>query len=301
MSAQKNAVQHRRLPEWLKVPMPAGSNFHQLRSLIRDGDLHTVCEEAHCPNIGDCWDRLTATFMILGDTCTWRCHYCAVKTGRPSPLDLGEPERLARTVKHLGLRYVVITSVNRGDLPDGGAAIFAECISRIRHYLPTCKIELLTPDFRGSKDALETVLEARPDVLNHNIETVKRIFRSVRPQGDYARSLRFLELSSLMAPDIPTKSGMMVGLGETVDEIKETMMDLRNAGCQLLTIGQYLRPSLVHFPLEKYYHPDEFAALQRDGMRLGFRHVASGPLVRSSYHADEQADAARVVDLTGSR
>jgi lipoic acid synthetase len=281
--------------------MPAGSNFHQLRSLIRDGDLHTVCEEAHCPNIGDCWDRLTATFMILGDTCTWRCHYCAVKTGRPSPLDSGEPERLARTVKHLGLRYVVITSVNRGDLPDGGAAMFAECISRIRHYLPTCKIEVLTPDFRGNKEALATVLEARPDVLNHNIETVKRIFRSVRPQGDYARSLRFLELSSLMAPDIPTKSGMMVGLGETVDEIRETMMDLRNSGCHLLTIGQYLRPSLVHFPLEKYYHPDEFAALQRYGMRLGFRHVASGPLVRSSYHADEQAAAARIVDLTGSR
>ena len=285
----------RRLPEWLKVPMPGGGNFLKLRALLREGDLHTVCEEAHCPNIGDCWQRLTATFMILGDTCTWRCHYCAVKTGRPQGLDLEEPERLARTVERLGLRYCVITSVTREDLPDGGAGIFAECIRRINRYVPDCKVEVLIPDFKGDDAALEMALEAGPNVLNHNIETVRRVFRRVRPKGDYDRSLRLLKRAGEIAPHIPTKSGMMVGLGETWEELLETMEELRGVGCQLLTVGQYLRPSAIHFPLQKFYHPDEFAVLQQEGMKRGFRHVASGPLVRSSYHADEQAAAARVV------
>ena len=210
--------------------MPSGERFHHLRSLMRQGDLHTVCEEAHCPNIGECWDRLTATFMVLGDTCTWRCHYCAVKTGRPDPVDLDEPERLARTVERLGLRYTVITSVTREDLPDGGAGVFADCILRIRDYVPGCKVEVLIPDFKGNDDSLSMVLEAGPDVLNHNIETVRRVFRRVRPKGSYDRSLRLLERAAQMAPSIPTKSGMMVGLGETLDEIRETMQDLRDVG-----------------------------------------------------------------------
>ena len=286
-------VVERRLPDWFRVRAPGGPNYLDLRARFRSAALHTVCEEAHCPNIGDCWERRTATFMILGDTCTWRCHYCAVKTGRPEAVDMEEPRRLAATVQQMGLRYCVITSVTREDLPDGGASVFAECIRQIRRLLPDCKVEVLIPDFKGDDDALATVLDAAPDVLNHNIETVRRVFRTVRPKGVYDRSLRLLRRAGELAGRIPTKSGMMVGLGETDEEITETMGELLENGCRLLTVGQYLRPSPVHFPLQRYYRPEEFDAIRDLGLRMGFRHVASGPLVRSSYHADEQAAAAR--------
>ncbi len=285
-------VTERRLPPWLKVRMPGGPNYLELRQQLRSAELHTVCEEAHCPNIGECWERRSATFMVLGDVCTRACRYCAVTSGKPTGLDLEEPARLARTVAKLGLRYCVITSVDRDDLPDGGAFVFAECIRRVRDALPTCLVEVLVPDFQGNRQALQSVLEAGPAVLNHNIETVRRVFRSVRAKGDYDLSLELLRRSKEMAPHIPTKSGVMVGLGETMDELAETMADLRAVGCELLTIGQYLRPSSSHLPMERFYHPDEFAELGELGRKLGFRHVASGPLVRSSYHADEQHKSA---------
>ena len=282
----------RRLPEWLKVKAPGGENYMELRSLLRGGQLHTVCEEAQCPNIGDCWDRKTATFMILGDICTRACAYCAVTTGAPTGLDLEEPVRLAETVERLGLRYAVITSVNRDDLPDGGAFIFAQCIRQVRKRLPSCRIEVLIPDFCGDWEALATVIEAAPDTLNHNIETVRREFRRVRPKGGYDQSLELLERAKRLYPRGVTKSGMMVGLGETWDEIVETMRDLRSVDCDLLTVGQYLRPSDKHAPLARWYTPQEFEEPAAVGEALGFRHVASGPLVRSSYHADEQHEAA---------
>ena len=282
----------RRLPEWFKVKMPGGPNFLDLRDKLRTERLHTVCEEARCPNIGECWERGTATFMILGDVCTRACAYCAVTSGVPQGLDLEEPVRLAETVESLGLRYAVITSVNRDDLPDGGAFIFAQCVSQIRKRLPDCKIELLIPDFEGNWDALDTVMRARPDTLNHNIETVQRLFRRMRPRGRYDQSLELLERAKRLDADAVTKSGMMVGLGETWDEILDTMRDLRSVDCDLLTIGQYLRPSAKHARVIKWYSPDEFEALRREGEALGFHHVASGPLVRSSYHADAQHEAA---------
>ncbi|MCH7786749.1 MAG: lipoyl synthase [Chloroflexi bacterium] len=285
----------RRLPNWLKVKMPGGPNYLQLREQLREGQLHTVCEEARCPNIGECWERKTATFMILGDICTRACTYCAVTTGMPTTLDLEEPARLAETVERMGLRYVVITSVNRDELPDGGAFIFAQCIQQIRKRLPECKVEVLIPDFCGNWDALAKVMEAGPQTLNHNIETVRRVFHSVRPKGDYDQSLELLERAKKIAPDGVTKSGMMVGLGETWDEIIDTMRDLRSVDCDLLTVGQYLRPSEKHTPLSRWYTPDEFEELRKEGEALGFRHVASGPLVRSSYHADEQYEAARKI------
>ena len=288
------AVQ-RRLPPWLKVKMAGGADFIKLQRRLRANRLHTVCEEARCPNIGECWDRGTATFMILGDICTRACAYCAVTTGAPSGLDLQEPARLAETVETMGLRYAVITSVNRDDLPDGGAYIFAQCIRQIRRRLPECRVEVLIPDFCGDRDALRTVMDASPDTLNHNIETVRRVFHSVRPKGDYDQSLELLEHAKRMAPHGVTKSGMMVGLGETWDEIVETMRDLRSVDCDLLTVGQYLRPSRKHAPLAKWYTPEEFEEIRSRGVALGFRHVASGPLVRSSYHADEQHDAAMTV------
>ena len=291
-------VVQRRLPEWFKVRAPGGPSYRELKGLFADAELHTVCEEAHCPNIGECWERRSATFMILGDVCTRACRYCAVTSGRPTGLDLQEPDRLARTVERLGLRYCVITSVDRDDLPDGGAAIFAACIQRIRHRLPPCQVEVLIPDFQYVWSALETVLRARPAVLNHNIETVRRVFHGVRPKGDYDGSLELLRRARELAPDIPTKSGMMVGLGEEWDEILQTMADLRAVECDLLTIGQYLRPSPKHVELSRFYTPQEFTQLRDEGMRMGFRHVASGPLVRSSYHADEQAEAARKVPAT---
>ena len=282
----------RRLPPWLKVRMPGGPNYLELRDLLRRSQLHTVCEEAHCPNIGDCWERRTATFMILGDICTRACAYCAVTSGVPTGLDLQEPVRLAETVERLGLKYAVITSVNRDDLPDGGAFIFAQCIRQVRRRLPTCKVEVLIPDFCGDWDALATVMAARPDTLNHNIETVRRVFHRVRPKGDYDQSLELLARAKAPDADQVTKSGMMVGLGETRDEIIGTMRDLRSVGCDLLTIGQYLRPSAKHVPLAKWYTPEEFEELRGEGEVLGFNNVASGPLVRSSYHADEQYEAA---------
>ena len=285
-------VAERRLPAWLKVRAPGGPNYLDLRKRFRDSALHTVCEEAHCPNIGDCWERRTATFMILGDICTRACSYCAVTTGTPLTLDLDEPVRLAETVERMGLRYAVITSVNRDELPDGGAFIFAQCIRQIRRRLPACKIEVLIPDFQGDRNALATVVDAAPDTLNHNIETVRRVFPRVRARGDYDQSLELLSRAREQAPHGVTKSGMMVGLGETWNEIIETMRDLRSVSCDLLTIGQYLRPSEKHVPLSRWYTPDEFDELRREGEALGFKHVAAGPLVRSSYHADEQHEAA---------
>lgn len=283
-----------RLPSWLKVPMPVGANYRDLKQLMRGSQLHTVCEEAHCPNIGDCWERRTATFMILGDICTRRCHYCAVTTGRPLGVDIKEPDRLARAVKRMGLKYCVITSVNRDDLADGGAFIFAMCIKRIREEVPGCQVEVLIPDFDGSELGLRRVLKARPEVLNHNIESAKRIFPRVRPRGDYQRSLDLLARAKEIEPSIPTKSGIIVGMGEEWDEVVDTMKDLRSVDCDLLTIGQYLRPSLKHIPIARFYKPSEFEELRIIGESLGFKHVASGPLVRSSYHADEQHAAAKV-------
>ena len=286
---------HKRLPSWLKVRMPGGPNYLELRERLRGAQLHTVCEEARCPNIGDCWERKTATFMILGDICTRACSYCAVTTGTPLTLDLGEPVRLAETVERMGLEYAVITSVNRDELADGGAFIFAECIRQIHKRLPNCKVETLIPDFEGNWDALERVMEAGPETLNHNIETVRRVFSRVRPKGGYDQSLELLKRAKEFAPHGVTKSGMMVGLGETRDEIAVTMADLRAVECDLLTIGQYLRPSDKHAPLSRWYTPDEFEELRELGESMGFRHVASGPLVRSSYHADEQHKAATAV------
>ncbi len=289
---QPREVAHR-LPPWFKVKAPGGPNYIQLRNLLRDGGLHTVCEEAHCPNIGECWERRSATFMILGDICTRACRYCAVTSGKPLGLDLEEPARLAATVEQMGLRYVVITSVNRDDLPDGGAFIFAQCIRKIRERLPRCRVEVLIPDF--DRRGVETVLQAEPQVLNHNIETVRRVFHGVRPKGDYDYSLELLRQAKELRPGAVTKSGMMVGLGETTEEVLETMADLRSVKCDLLTIGQYLRPSAMHVSVARFYRPEEFQKLQKEGVRMGFRHVAAGPLVRSSYHADEQHEAASLV------
>ena len=291
----QDMAQPRRLPEWLKVRAPGGPNYIEIKGLMRGSSLHTVCEEAHCPNIGECWERGTATFMVLGDICTRACAYCAVTTGRPGPVDVLEPARVADACERMGLRYAVITSVNRDDLPDGGAFIFAQCIHQVRRRLPNCKVEVLIPDFEGNWDALETVMAAAPDTLNHNIETVRRVFHRVRPRGDYDQSLELLARARNLARGGVTKSGMMVGLGETWDEIVETMRDLRSVDCDLLTIGQYLRPSQKHTPLAKWYTPEEFDELRREADALGFKHVASGPLVRSSYHADEQHEAASKV------
>jgi lipoic acid synthetase len=278
-------------PEWLKVRAPGSPSYLRLKELMRDLKLHTVCEEARCPNIGECWHHGTATFMILGDVCTRACSYCAVAHGRPAVVDAAEPERVARAIQTLGLNYVVITSVDRDDLPDGGASIFAETIRETRARLSRCRIEVLIPDFQGNDAALYRVLDARPDVLNHNTETVPRLYRMARSGGRYSRTLELLDRSRHHAPDIPTKTGVMVGLGEEPDELVATFKDLRGVGCGILTIGQYLRPSLAHAPMVRYYHPDEFAALKRIALDLGFVHVESGPLVRSSYHAHETADA----------
>jgi lipoic acid synthetase len=278
-------------PEWLKVRAPGSASYLRLKGLMRELQLHTVCEEARCPNIGECWNHGTATFMILGDVCTRACSYCAVPHGRPGALDLNEPARVADAIHTLGLTYVVITSVDRDDVPDGGASIFAETILQTRARLPQCRIEVLIPDFQGQEQALRTVLAARPDVLNHNTETVPRLYRMARSGGRYERTLQLLDRARRHAPDIPTKTGLMVGLGEQHDELVATFRDLRDAGCQILTIGQYLRPTLAHAPMFRYYHPDEFRDLKSIALDLGFIHVESGPLVRSSYHAHETADA----------
>lgn len=295
----KQAGSWARLPKWLKVPPPGNRSYLKLKQIMRGSQLHTVCEEAHCPNIGECWGLGVATFMILGDICTRRCHYCAVTTGRPTGIDFHEPDRLAGTVFAMGLDYCVITSVNRDDLADGGAFIFASCIKKIRELLPTCKVEILIPDFAGSWTALKKVVDARPEVLNHNIESSRRIFPLVRPRGDYQRSLELLAKAKEFYPGTVTKSGIIVGMGETPQEVLETMNDLRGVGCDLLTIGQYLRPSPKHLSIGRFYHPDEFAELAEAGREMGFKHIASGPLIRSSYHAGEQHLAAQTVSGEG--
>jgi lipoic acid synthetase len=277
-----------RKPEWIRARFPGGERFMEVKRLLRQQGLHSVCEEAHCPNIGECFNAGTATFMILGDVCTRACGFCDVTSGRPTGLDLLEPLRLAASVERLGLDYAVITSVNRDDLPDGGASIFAGCIRAIRHRSPEVQVEVLIPDFEGNWDALRTVVEAGPVVLNHNTETVPRLYRRVRPKAVYTRSLELIRRVKQIDPAMTTKSGIMVGLGETFEEVVQTMADLRDHDCDLLTVGQYLRPSSKHLAVERYWHPDEFAALAEEGERLGFRHVEAGPLVRSSYHAGEQ-------------
>jgi lipoic acid synthetase len=278
-------------PDWLKVRAPGSPSYLRLKAVMRGLGLHTVCEEARCPNIGECWNHGTATFMILGDVCTRACSYCAVAHGRPDGVDTAEPARVGDAIAALSLSYVVITSVDRDDLDDGGASIFAETIRETRARVPHCRIEVLIPDFQGSESALHTVLDARPDVLNHNTETVPRLYRMARSGGRYSRTLELLERSRQYAPGIPTKSGLMVGLGEERDEIVQTLADVRRVGCEILTIGQYLRPTDAHAPMIRYYHPDEFRDLKTIALELGFVHVESGPLVRSSYHAHETADA----------
>ena len=280
-----------RKPDWLKVRAPGSPGYLRLKQLMRDLDLRTVCEEAMCPNIGECWNHGTATFMILGDVCTRSCGYCNVIHGRPMSVDEAEPGRVAEAVAHLDLHHVVVTSVDRDDLPDGGAAAFAETIRAIRSRTPTCRVEVLIPDFQGRPDDLRVVLEARPNILNHNIETVERLYRVARPGGDYRRALTLLERAAAFRPSVPAKSGIMVGLGETPAEVTATLGDLRAVGCEIVTIGQYLRPSAANLPVDRYYTPAEFETLAQRARKLGFGHVEAGPLVRSSYHAHEQSDS----------
>ena len=280
----------RRHPSWIKARIPGGGNYAELKKLMRELQLHTVCEEARCPNIGECWNNRTATFMILGDVCTRRCMFCAVKKGSPGgSVDTDEPRRLGEAVGHLKLKHIVITSVNRDDLTDGGASIFAECIAEARKHRPGCTVEVLIPDLEGNWDALKIIVQARPEVLNHNTETVQRLYRRVRPYANYQQTLTLLQVSKQLDAQMLTKSGVMVGLGETVTELLETMQDIHSTGCDILTIGQYLSPSSRHLPIQRYYTPEEFDELREAGIEMGFRHVESGPLVRSSYHADEQA------------
>ncbi len=275
-----------RLPPWFKVKISQGPDYIDIKRIMDRLALHTICEEARCPNVWECWNNRTATFLILGDICTRRCHYCAVTTGRPLELDREEPLRVAQAVQALGLRHAVITSVNRDELEDGGASIFAETIRQIRRLIPTCAVEVLIPDFEGNEAALASVVVERPDILNHNIETVRRLFPSIRPQGKYDRSIELLGRAKRAGAR--TKSGVIVGMGETIEEVREVMRDLRSVGCEILTIGQYLQPSKQHLPVARFYHPEEFAALKDEGLATGFSHVESGPLVRSSYHAEQQ-------------
>jgi len=279
-------------PEWLKAPAPLGENYRNLKTLARRLGLHTVCESAQCPNIGECWNHRTATFMLLGDVCTRRCGFCAVPKGRPGPIDQDEPRRVAEAVAALGLKHAVVTSVNRDDDNLGGARIFAETIRQIRAWVPDCSVEVLIPDFQGIEAALRIVLEARPDILNHNTETVPRLYPAVRSGARYRRSLQLLANVKKFAPGMLSKSGVMVGLGESMDELLEVLRDLAAQQVDILTIGQYLRPSRDHLPIARFYTPEEFRTLKQEALAMGFRHVESGPLVRSSYHAHEQASAA---------
>jgi lipoic acid synthetase len=280
-------------PDWLRVRFFGGERYQHLKRIMRTLDLHTVCESARCPNMGECWEHGTATFMILGDICTRACGFCAVPSGKPSgPPDEEEPERVAEAVARLGLRYAVVTSVNRDDQPDGGAAIFARTIERIRQRVPGCRVEVLIPDFRGNWDALATVLAVRPDVLNHNTETVPRLYRQVRKGALYERSLELLRRAKQSRPDVPTKTGLMLGLGEERRELLSTMEELARQGTDLLTLGQYLQPTREHLPVVRYLDPSEFSEYKVLGEQMGFKHVESGPLVRSSYHAFDQADSA---------
>lgn len=278
-------------PDWLRAKAPVGDNFHNLKKLARGMGLHTVCESAQCPNIGECWNHMTATFMLLGDICTRRCGFCAVPKGRPEPIDWDEPRRVAEAVATLGLKHAVVTSVNRDDDNVGGAKIFAETIRQIRELTPGCRVEVLIPDFQGLEEPLRIVLDAEPDVLNHNTETVPRLYRAVRSGARYQRTLDLLENAKRISPRMVTKSGVMVGLGEAMDELVEVFRDLGSRGVDILTVGQYLRPSRDHLPIARFYSPEEFAFLKTEALRFGFRHVESGPMVRSSYHAHEQADS----------
>ena len=283
-----------RKPSWLKVKAPGGPNYLRLKQMMRELDLHSVCEEAHCPNVGECWEHGTATFMILGDVCTRNCAYCAVAHGRPPKYDIEEPDRVAQAIAEMRLQHAVITSVDRDDLPDFGAYIFAETIRQIHARVPGCSVEVLVPDFQGNEDSIRTVLEAQPEIYNHNTETVPRLYKKARPGGRYARVMEIFRFAKRVAPDIPTKTGIILGMGETIEEVIAVMRDLREVDVDILTLGQYLRPSNNHIALDRYYTPDEFRFLYDAGMEMGFRHVESGPLVRSSYHAWEQVQAAGV-------
>jgi lipoic acid synthetase len=281
-------------PEWLKARAPVGENYHDLKKLARSLNLHTVCESAHCPNIGECWHHKTATFMMLGNSCTRRCGFCAVPKGRPDPIDFDEPRRVAEAVATLGLKHAVITSVNRDDDIVGGARAFAMVIDEIRQQAPGCQVEVLIPDFQGNEEAIRIVVEARPEILNHNTESVPRLYRVVRSGARYERTLRLLEYSKELDSKVVTKSGVMVGLGEETDELLQVFRDLAAVGTDVLTVGQYLRPSKDHLPMTRIYTPAEFAFFKQEALKMGFRHVESGPLVRSSYHAHEQADSSGV-------
>jgi len=280
-----------RKPPWIRAKSPADPAVSRLKGVLRENSLHTVCEEASCPNIGECFAGGTATFMIMGDICTRRCPFCDVAHGRPDPLDADEPENLGRTIQAMGLRYVVVTSVDRDDLRDGGAEHFTQCIEAIRRHSPDIRVEVLVPDFRGRMDrALDILIQSPPDVFNHNLETVPSLYRKVRPGSDYAWSLNLLKRFKALHPEVATKSGLMLGVGEEISEVEQVMRDLREHDCDMLTLGQYLQPSVHHLPLDRYVHPDEFDRLGKLGYELGFSHVASGPMVRSSYHADKQAE-----------
>ena len=280
-----------RRPSWIVVDQPSGETYTWLKGLMRSKELHTVCEEAHCPNMGECWGSGTATFLVMGEVCTRSCGFCDVLHGKPLPLDWDEPERVAQAVKSMGLKHAVITSVNRDERKDGGAPIFAMIIEKIRQYQPGCSIEVLIPDFKGSLEALKIVMDARPEILNHNVETVPRLFKQVQPQDHYEWSQAILQNAKWMEPEVLTKSGIMLGLGETTEEVHSVMRDLRSWQVDILTIGQYLQPSRKHLPIQKYYTMEEFAGLKAYGLQLGFRWVESAPLVRSSYHAGEQVRA----------
>jgi len=285
-------------PEWLKARAPMGDNYHELKKLARKLGLHTVCESAQCPNIGECWNHRTATFMLLGDLCTRRCGFFAVPKGKPLAIDFDEPRRVAEAIATLGLKHAVITSVNRDDDNIGAATIFAETIREVRRQAPGCQVEVLIPDFQGREDALKIVLEALPEVLNHNTETVPRLYRAVRSGARYQRTLRLLENVKAFAPGMVSKTGVMVGIGEGMDELLEVFQDLAAVKVDILTIGQYLRPSRDHLPMTRYYHPDEFRFMKEEALKMGFRHVESGPLVRSSYHAHEQAESTGLLALS---
>lgn len=279
-------------PDWLRIKLTTGGNYAEIKDMMGSKKLHTVCEEARCPNIYECWANRTATFMILGDICTRACRFCAVKTGMPTELDLEEPKRVAEAAEQMGLRHCVVTSVARDDLKDGGAMIFAETVKAIRERLPLCSVEVLIPDFMGSEESLQVVMDANPNILNHNIETVARMSDRVRAKAKYPRSIELLKRAKQMKPNIPTKSSIMLGVGETYEEILQAMDDLRAVDVDILTLGQYLQPTPNHLPIVRYVHPDEFAQLKEEGLKRGFSHVESGPLVRSSYHAHEQVKSA---------
>lgn len=287
-------IGQRKIPDWVKVRLPGGENFSNLHAMMRGRELHTVCEEARCPNIAECWGAGTATFLILGDICTRHCGFCSIRAGKPGDPDENEPMKVAESVRQMGIDYAVITSVNRDDLPDGGASVFVRCMKEIRRLVPGCKVELLIPDFNGNSDALKEVVDAKPDVLGHNIETTRQLHRKVRPFGTYDRALRVLRTIKELDPGMPAKSNIILGFGETEEDVIRIMKDLRSVSCDLLTITQYLRPARMNLPVEKYYHPEEFQRLREIGMELGFRHVEAGALVRTSYHAKEQWMAARV-------